>query len=91
MVEYNNANEEDYWGNCSKLKKGKLKTIKSLKITILGEQEHSVQLVERTEAVQVWHWRNTYLPKPGKWPSHSLYLYLKINGGLHARKNPKQQ
>ena len=28
---------------CSKLKKGKLKTKKLLKITILSEQEHSVQ------------------------------------------------
>ena len=35
------------------LKKGKLKTKKSLKITILGEQEHSVQSADRTEAVQV--------------------------------------
>ena len=40
-------------GNCSKFKKGKLKTIKSLKITIFGEQEHSVQSANRTEAVQV--------------------------------------
>ena len=30
-----------------------------------------------------------YLPKPGKWPSR--HLYLKVNGGFHARKNPKQQ
>ena len=30
-----------------------------------------------------------YLPKPGKWPSQNLYL--KKNGGFHARKNPKQQ
>ena len=38
---------------CSKLKKGKLKTKKLLKITILGEQEHSVQSGDRTKAVQV--------------------------------------
>ena len=38
---------------CSKLKKGKLKTKKLLKITILGEQEHSVQSAERTKTVQV--------------------------------------
>ena len=38
---------------CSKLKKGKLKTKKLLKITILGEQEHSVQSADRTKAVQV--------------------------------------
>ena len=30
-----------------------------------------------------------YLPKHGKWPSQ--HLYLKINSGFHARKNPKQQ
>ena len=34
-----------------------------------------------------------YLPKPErvykKWPSQ--HLYLKINSGFHARKNPKQQ
>ena len=38
---------------CSKLKKGKLKTKKLLKITILGEQEHSVQSADRTKAMQV--------------------------------------
>ena len=38
---------------CSKLKRGKLKTKKLLKITILGEQEHSIQSVDRTKAVQV--------------------------------------
>ena len=38
---------------CSKLKKGKLKTKKLLKITILCEQEHSAQSTERTNAVQV--------------------------------------
>ena len=43
---------------CSKLKRGKLKTKKLLKILgILGEQESSVQ-----EAEQVWSWRNMYLP-----------------------------
>ena len=30
-----------------------------------------------------------YLPRPGKWPSQ--YLYLKINNGVPARKNPKEQ
>ena len=73
----------------SKLKRGKLKTKKLLKITILGEQEHSVQSADRTKVVQVWRWGNMYLPKPGKWPSQ--HLYLKINSGFHARKNPKQQ
>ena len=31
------------------IKKGKLKTKKLLKITILGEKEHSVQSAERTK------------------------------------------
>ena len=56
-MEYNIENEEGILiqgkRNCSKLKKRKLKTKKSLKITILGEQEHSVQSADRTEAVQV--------------------------------------
>ena len=57
-MEYNIENEEGILiqgkGNyCSKLKKGKLKTKKLLKITILGEQEHSVQSKNRTTAVQV--------------------------------------
>ena len=30
-----------------------------------------------------------YLPKPRKWPSQ--HLYLKINIGFHARKNPRQE
>ena len=37
----------------SKLKRGKLKTKKLLKITILGEQEHSIQSVDRNNTVQV--------------------------------------
>ena len=37
----------------SKLKKGKL-----LKITILDEQEGSVQSADRTKAMQVWSWGN---------------------------------
>ena len=47
------------------------------KITILDEQEPSVQSAGRTKAVQVWSWGNMYLPKPK-------------NSGFHARKNPKQ-
>ena len=35
------------------IKKGKLKTKKSLKVTILGEQEHSIQSADITESVQV--------------------------------------
>ena len=93
-MEYNIENEEGILiqgkGNyCSKLKKGKLKTKKLLKITILGEQEHSVQSADRNKAVQIWPWGNMYLPKPVKWPSQ--HLYLQINSGFHARKNPKQQ
>ena len=46
-MEYNIENEEGILIqgkiNCSKLKKRKLKTKKSLKITILGEQEHYQQ------------------------------------------------
>ena len=58
IVEYNIENEEGILfqgkGNyCLKLKKGKLKTKKLLKITILGEQEHSVQSAGRTKVVQV--------------------------------------
>ena len=79
IVEYNIENEEGILiqgkGNyCSKLKKGKLKTKKLLKITILDEQEPSVQSADRTKAVQVWSWGNMYLQKPGKWPSHSIYI-----------------
>ena len=70
-MEHNIENEEGILiqgkGNyCSKLKKGKLKTKKLLKITILGEQEHSVCSADRTKTVQVWRWRNMYLLKPGK-------------------------
>ena len=72
----------------SKLKRGKLKTKKLLKITILGELEHSVQSADWIKTVQVWRWRNMYLAKFAKWPSQ--HLYLKINSGFHARKNPKQ-
>ena len=51
IVEHNIKNEAGIViqgkGNyCSKFKKGKLKTK-------TGEQEHSIQLAERTEAVQV--------------------------------------
>ena len=69
MVEYNIENEEGILiqgkGNyCSKLKKGQLKTKSMLKLTILGEQEHSLQPAGK--AVQVWRWWNMYLPKPWK-------------------------
>ena len=38
------------------------------------------------KSVEVWSWGNMNLPKPWKWPSQ--HLYLKINSGFHARKNP---
>ena len=45
---------EEYFQNCcSKLKKGKLKTKKLLKITIIDEQEPSVQLADKIKEVQV--------------------------------------
>ena len=55
-MKYNIKNEEGILihgnGNyCSKLKKGKLKTM--LKITIFGEQNHSVHSADSTKAVQV--------------------------------------
>ena len=53
---------------------GKLKTKKSLKIVILGEQDQPVQSTDRTEAVQVWRWRNMYLLKPGS-RHHSIYTW----------------
>ena len=57
-MEYNIENEEGILiqgkGNyCSKLKKGKLRTKKLLKITILDEEEPSGKSGDRTEAVQV--------------------------------------
>ena len=53
---YNIENEEGILvqgkGNyCSKLKNRKLKTKKLLKITILGEQEHSVQSPDKAMEV----------------------------------------
>ena len=47
-----------------KLKKEKLKIKNLLKISILDEQEPSVQSADRTKAVQVWCLRNMYFPKP---------------------------
>ena len=71
IVEYNIENGEGILiqgkGNyCSKLKKGKLKTKKLLKTTILDEQERSVQSADKTKARQVLLWGNIYLSKPGK-------------------------
>ena len=57
-MEYNIENEEGILiqgkGNyCSKLKKGKLKTKKLLKTTILDEQERSAQSADKSKARQV--------------------------------------
>ena len=93
-VEYNIENEEVILiqgkGNyCSKFKKGKLKTKKLSKITLLAEQKHSVQSADRNKAVQVWHWGNIVFTKT--WKMSITSSCLKINSGLHAKKNPKQQ
>ena len=57
IVEYNIENEDGILiqekGNYQKLKKGKLKTKKLLKLTILDEQEPSVQSADRSKALQV--------------------------------------
>ena len=47
--------------NCSKLKKGNLKTKRLLKITLLDEQEPSVQLTDITDITKAG---NMYSPKP---------------------------
>ena len=65
-MEYNIENEvgiliQGKGSYYSKLKEGKLKSKKLLKITILGEQEHSVQSANRTTAVQVWRLGNMYI------------------------------
>ena len=70
-------------------KKKKVKTKKLSKITILDEQEPSVQSADITKAVQVWSWGNRYSPKPGNWPTQ--HLYLKVNNGCHARGNLSEE
>ena len=55
------------WNYYSKLKKENLKTKKLLKITILDEQEPSVQSADSADAVQVWSWGNGSSAKPGNW------------------------
>ena len=57
-MEYNIENEEGILiqgkeNYCSKLKKGKLKTKKLLKTTILDEQERSAQSADKSKARQV--------------------------------------
>ena len=57
---------EEYFQNCcSELKKGKLKTKKLLKITIIDEQEPSVQLADKIKEVQVWNSGNMSSLKAG--------------------------
>ena len=91
-MEYNIENEEGIGvliqgkGNyCSKLKRGKLKTKKLLKITILGEQEHSIQ--QQTD------------PKQCQSDVEEVCIYLNQesshrssseNSEFRTRKNPKQ-
>ena len=44
---------EHLFSYCLKFKKRKLKPKNLLKITILGEEEHTAQSADRTKAVQV--------------------------------------
>ena len=74
-MKYNIENEEGIpiqgKGNYrSKLKKGKLKTKKLLKITILGEQEHSVQLADK--------------PKQCKSDLEEICIYQHLESGFHS-------
>ena len=70
-MEYNIENEEGILiqgkGNyCSKLKKGKLKTKKLLKITILGEQDYSVQSAKQNQSSASLTWRKYLSTKTWK-------------------------
>ena len=56
--------EEGIENYCSDWRKGKLKIKKLSKITVLDEQEPSLQSVDRTKAVQVWSWGNMYSSRP---------------------------
>ena len=65
IVEYNIENEEGIHiqgkGNyCSELKKRKLKIKKLFKITILDEQEPSVQLKDRTKKFRKYVFTKTW-------------------------------
>ena len=91
-MEYNIENEKGIGvliqgkGNyCSKLKRGKLKTKKLLKITILGEQEHSIQKQTdpkhcQSDVEEVCIYQN----------QESGHHSRSENSGFHTRKNPKQ-
>ena len=61
------GNIQEKGNYCSKLKKEKLKNRKLFKITMLDQQQPSVQSKDRTKAVQVWSWENIYLLKRRKW------------------------
>ena len=87
-MEYNVENEEGILiqgrGNyCSKLKKGKLKTEKLLKISILDEQQTEPKQY-KSEVEEICICQNMD-------SGHHQHLYVKINDGFHARKNPKEQ
>ena len=89
-MEYNIENEEGILiqgkGNyCSKLKKGKLKTKKLLKITRYIRWTRALSTISRASLKL----RKYVFIKTWKWSSQ--HLYLKINSGFHARKDPKQQ
>ena len=88
IVEYNIENEEGILiqgkGHyCSKLKKGKLKTKKLLKI----RWTRAVSTISRASLKL----KKYVFTKRWKVAVTAQHLYLKINTGFHARKNPKQQ
>ena len=61
-----------------------------LKITSYIRQTRALSTISRQNQSSVSLILRKYIfTKPGKWPSE--HLYLKINSGFHARKNPKQQ
>ena len=78
MEKYLSNREEPRGSNCSKLKKGNSKTKRLLKITLLDEQEASVQPTDITKA------GNMYSPKPGNCPLNlkicqnfvGIYIYI---------------
>ena len=70
-------------------KKGKLKIKTLTKITLLDEQEPSVQSTGRTKAVQVWS-RGNLFSKPGNWKTFmSEHKYW--NTGYHAKENSSEE
>ena len=69
-------------------KKVKVKIEKLSKITILDEQEPSVQSADRTKAAQVWGWGNTFI----KTRKLAIATSLSENKyGCHAGENPCEE